>query len=323
MKKKHKIVIHGIALMILALFVVEYVEEIRTLKLDIYHGLKTITEQTQSTEYNYIDDVEPIVDNGEAWYQRCSLIHHAGGGIEGNTYTNSKEAVEQTLKENPGACAIEMDFLLTSDEVLVCAHRWKDSYWQCEETPTLEEFLSWKIQGKYTPLTAEMLIEIMAENPDMYLITDTKEVPDRSLKYVIGKLLDLCEGDQSLLDRIVVQIYYGEEKREIQESYPLKDSQFVITTYLHWKDFSPELALMCSTERIGVIATPTSRGVDAESMAMMKEKGYRFYVYTVNRIDEAQGEKARGVDGLYSDFLRPEDLNAAESIVSGSTEPSP
>ncbi|MDO5118235.1 MAG: hypothetical protein Q4D34_07090, partial [Eggerthellaceae bacterium] len=45
------------------------------------------------------------------------FIAHAGGGYEGEAYTNSREALTRSLQA--GALAIEMDFMFTTDDVLV------------------------------------------------------------------------------------------------------------------------------------------------------------------------------------------------------------
>ena len=59
-------------------------------------------------------------------YASTKLIAHAGGAIDGHVYTNSKEAVLNSI--NNGSKYIELDFSLTSDSELVCVHRWENVY---------------------------------------------------------------------------------------------------------------------------------------------------------------------------------------------------
>ena len=52
---------------------------------------------------------------------------HALGGIDGENYTNSKEALESSY--NKGIRLFEVDINLTADDKLVCVHGWnKNDY---------------------------------------------------------------------------------------------------------------------------------------------------------------------------------------------------
>ena len=50
------------------------------------------------------------------------FIAHAGGAIEGQTYTNTKEALERA--NGNGFRLIELDFSQTADGILVAVHDW-------------------------------------------------------------------------------------------------------------------------------------------------------------------------------------------------------
>ena len=66
--------------------------------------------------------------NNKREYQYLNTISmsdymaHALGGINGQAYTNSKEAIENSYKK--GMKLFEVDIKLTSDEKLVCVHGW-------------------------------------------------------------------------------------------------------------------------------------------------------------------------------------------------------
>ena len=53
-------------------------------------------------------------------------IAHAGGQVNGATYTNSLEALEENYQA--GFRAFEIDFSFTSDRQLVCLHDWEESF---------------------------------------------------------------------------------------------------------------------------------------------------------------------------------------------------
>ena len=52
-----------------------------------------------------------------------NFIAHAGGGINGLTYTNSVNAIEQSILNN--FKLIELDLLITEDKMIIASHDWK------------------------------------------------------------------------------------------------------------------------------------------------------------------------------------------------------
>lgn len=297
--KKHQIVVlHVVLLLGLALLVVKYVEEIKTLKEDVYYAVQAARNPETVVEPV---SLRPVKINGDEWFVDHPLIYHAGGAIDGGSYTNSVEAVENTLRE--GNRFIELDFRYTSDQQLICNHDWRDVFLEDREL-TLEEFTASKIQGKFTPLTAEHLIEIMREHPDMYLVTDVKD--EGCIDSVITDLVALAGEDASVLDRFIIQLYTGREKLSIQEIYPFGDEQFLFTIY-NWGRWSLEVPQICNEENISVITVPYGEIPD-EDVALIRELGFTVYEHTVNRADEARKSLERGISGFYTDFLQSADL---------------
>lgn len=99
-----------------------------------------------------------------------------GGGIGEFVYTNSREAVMDSLRR--GFRYIELDLSLTSCGELVAAHDWArfraiagaDTALQ---TPlSRKEIMELRDKWKYTPLFAEDICQLMEENPEMILVTD-------------------------------------------------------------------------------------------------------------------------------------------------------
>jgi len=296
MKKATLILIHLALLGCMALLVVKYAEEIVSFKQALYYAALPQPEDSQSSIIN----LQPAAVQGDEWFLDHPLIHHAGGQINGHVYTNSAEAVQKTLSE--GNCFIEIDFAYTSDSQLVCVHGWDDVYPE-EYRPTLEEFLDTKIQGKYTPMTAQDLIAVMKQNPQMYLITDTKE---DALVSVVRDLAEIAEYEPSILDRFIIQVYLGSEKDGILEIYPFRDSQFLLTTY-KLGQWPLQIGDICSKYNISVI-TFEHWALSSEDIALLKEHGYTLYEFTVNRPDHAKIALERGISGFYTDCLSPADL---------------
>ena len=297
--KKHKVLLlYVFSLCVLALAAVVFCEEIQSLKKTVYYALNPVPVVGET---DHLITLYPMESRGDEWFAEVPVIYHAGGEIEGNTYTNSLEAVENTLAE--GGCFIEMDLRYTSDGYLVCAHNWRDVY-QEDFHPTLQEFLDSKIQGKFTPLTAEKLIDIMRENPQMYLVTDIKN--NGNILPVISDLVEMAEKDPFVLDRFIIQLYTGREKTSIREIYPFTDEQFIFTTY-EWGVFQLEVAQICNEENIFVITVPYGEMSD-EDAVLLRDLGFTVYEHTVNRADYARQSLERGIAGFYTDTLSPEDL---------------
>ena len=112
-----------------------------------------------------------------------NYIAHAGGVIEGHTYTNSKEAVEHAVE--CGIRYIELDLGLTSDSVLVAVHDWA-AFREMTNTPSVitsepldkQQFINSKIYNKFTPLTAVDILELLNRYPDIILVTDKISAPE-------------------------------------------------------------------------------------------------------------------------------------------------
>lgn len=104
------------------------------------------------------------------------FIAHAGGMIDGHTYTNSKEAIELSIAQ--GCTYFEVDLQLTSDDVLVCVHDWAQFNLMChheergKKPMSYAEFKTCKLWGKYTPLSAEDIAELLKAHPHVFLVVD-------------------------------------------------------------------------------------------------------------------------------------------------------
>ena len=103
------------------------------------------------------------------------IIAHAGGSIDGYTYTNCLEAVNHAIA--CGINVIELDLILTSDSDLVAAHDWKMFHAMTGydgDTAAIKtaEFKQRKIYGKYTTITKDMIDSIMTAHPEIILMTD-------------------------------------------------------------------------------------------------------------------------------------------------------
>lgn len=291
------VAVHLVSLIILGGLVVEFAEEIQTVKEKVYYTLFPLPV-TGATDDQIV--LHPVEKDPNAWYAKKPLIYHAGGEIEGSSYTNSLEALENALSQ--GKYFIELDLRYTSDRHLVCTHTWTDAYLE-DYQPTLEEFENSRIQGKFTPLTAKKMLEIMKENPQMHLVTDIKE---ENVATVIADMAQMVDWDPDVLDRFIIQLYTGREKPEVLKVYPFRDEQFIFTTY-EWGKFQLEVAQICNEENIAVITAPYGE-ISDKNARILADYGFTVYEHTVNRADEACRSLRRGISGFYTDDLSEKDL---------------
>jgi len=113
-----------------------------------------------------------------------SFIAHAGGGIDGKAYTNSLEALNNSI--NNSYRLIELDLLVTDDDRIVAQHDFrilegicKKSFFYDKEKKNRKKILFNEISNcnkifndRYTLLKEDQIIEIFENNKNLILITD-------------------------------------------------------------------------------------------------------------------------------------------------------
>lgn len=298
MKKRNKYLLialgHFVMFALIGVLILKYSEEITELKVKLYQ-MRVRDTVAINVDFSAYED---FTHTGDEWYADCPLIYHAAGGIDGLDYTNSKEALENTLQR--GGRVVEMDFAYTSDQKLVCMHEWFD---QWDGFPDFETFYSGRIFGKYTPLSAEDFIAYMKQYEDLYLVIDTKE--DDQIR-VVQELIDLAEADPDVVSRFIVQLYDAGVKEKIQSIYPFEDQNYLFTVYKIGYDQPRSVLKICCEENISVVTFPYGEW-DDETVNLFLDKNAVLFEHTINRPDWARKEIARGVRGVYTDFLAPDE----------------
>ena len=107
------------------------------------------------------------------------FIAHAGGGINNKTYTNSIEAVNESIKK--GYKLIEIDLRETTDEYFVGFHDWLSFKEQSNTSVDItydnlpisyKKFKKINLSNEYTSITTKEINKIFLENKDLILVTD-------------------------------------------------------------------------------------------------------------------------------------------------------
>ena len=224
-------------------------------------------------------------------------VAHAGGGINGRTYTNSLDALNFNYEK--GFQYFELDFSFTKDNCLVCIHDWNESFKHSfdlttKERPTLEAF-TFLIKNKslFEECTLKSLAIWMLEHPYAVIITDIKEKNIDGLRRIAKALPNSKE-------RVIPQIYQP-ENFSIVKSLKFKS---VIWTLYRYTGSTEEVLQHCKEFYGSFAITMPIRRAKTELPKKLKEKNIPTYVHTINSEEEAMKYIVEyKISEVYTDFL--------------------
>lgn len=258
-----------------------------------------------------VSAVQPVY--AADWQSQNPLIAHALGEADGKIETNSKEAFI-TSWEN-GYRVVEGDFTYTSDGMLVLRHDFDadGSYYRLEIEPNgklvmdSKTFVETPVVYEQTAITAVDLLYLMMEYPDMYLVTDTKDTDKATVQRQFNDLKNIANniGAPEILDRIIPQIYHKDMLNWVKEIYPFQN--WIFTLYLITNPNYAEIADFCAANGIDTVTLHYNRATK-ENVAALKAKGLKVYAHTVNRYLMFEDLLQVGVDGIYTDRIKPYEL---------------
>ena len=245
--------------------------------------------------------------NDYSWTENRTIVH-ALGVVDDITYTNSREAMENSLAQ--GQTVFEVDFAITADDDMICAHDWSTLGFSVPRVSfdkmTKEEFLSLKMYDKYTTMCLDDILTTMQEHPDMYIVTDTKGDKTEDIKKQFGLIVDKANSNDcsEVLDRVIPQIYNEDMYFTLKEIYDWKS--YIYTSYYTQDDQWDEDRFIdfAAENKIKVVAVFAGRGTD-HLLEKANSKGIKVYVHTYNTEEERQQFFDRGFWGLYTDTLPP------------------
>lgn len=216
------------------------------------------------------------------------LIAHGGGAIDGQTYTNSKEAIINALNNNYNF--IEIDFHILDDNKLAGIHDLKSfneatGYGSTNQSISSSEFKNRKIHGYLTPVLGEDIAQIFKQN-SAYLITDKITDPE-----ILEKEIPIEK------DRIFVEVpTYKEYRSFLKKGYKYP----MLTIYeLHvLKHYWP----LFSTGKIKALVIPTIL-IDKhpEELKLLLEKDITIFAHTSDDKEYIKENIGKTVSGFYTD----------------------
>ncbi len=224
------------------------------------------------------------------------IIAHAGGGLDGRRYLNSIEALDHNYAL--GHRVFELDFAWTSDRQLVAIHDWLAS-WQMlfPEADHLApsdypEFLAARMLADQTQIDLLRLRVWLREHPDAWIVTDIHGEPLAGLQHLKAKL-----GPRQ--KQLIPQMYHAHRYADIRA---LGYEQIIFTLYASSLDTDSLLEFIRGTPLFAVTLNPSRPDAERLIAELSREK-IPVYVHTFNALEDFASFRARGVHGLYSDFL--------------------
>ena len=227
-------------------------------------------------------------------------IAHAGGVIDGQCYTNSREAVEESLRR--GYHYIELDLQVTRDNHLVAVHDWdrlRDMAGAPElpVLPTLAEVRGLTLKGGLHILDGKDIAELMLRHPQMILITD--------------KIHDMALLAQELPfhDRIIVEVFNRWDylmclwhgftpafslpwKLDDLKHFLTLDASWYTVSAIAWQeDYAPLLqhiaALRTAGKEVLLFLAGCPKGLDMEGQAFLQQNAGLYFtkLYTDTQRD--------------------------------------
>ena len=247
------------------------------------------------------------------WQSGNPLIAHAFGEVDNKIETNSKEAFINAWER--GFRVVEGDFTYTSDGVLVLRHDFeKDGSYARLDIPATgdvvmdsQTFMNSPIIFNQTPLRAVDLLYLMAEYPDMYLVTDTKDTDKATVQRQFRDIVNIAKniGHPEVLDRIIPQLYNKEMIQWVKEIHPF--ANWIFTLYLYAYPDYKDIASFCVNNGIDTVTLHVDRATK-ENVSILKASGLKVYAHTINRYLIFQDVLENGVDGIYTDRIKPYEL---------------
>lgn len=302
----------------------------------LYHVQQIIIEKK---EYVYrhekrtaLQDKKPLEDQPGAWYTKYHFIAHAGGGIDGRTYTNARQAWDESYRQ--GNRVFDADIAYTSDGVLVLRHSWGDNLEVCQgvlpkdsihwtdrngmyrisssEQPVLdyETFINSKIYFKYDAMSCTDMLRYMDEHPDLYIACDMKDDMVESYRDLVRLARE--SGTEDVLGRIIVNLYDYDIYDQIMEIYDFKN--FTMRQHYVSPNNYYEILEFCLSHDVHVVNV-SGCYMEDEGISLLKSYGIKIITAITDDVNELYSYYKLGADGAVTNWLYEPDWNYIEQKI--------
>lgn len=296
-------------------FATDREEEAKTSKADREEESGQEKPETDRKEQEDKEEQKKVTTPEFKW-ENYQVIAHALGGLEGQSYLNSRESFIESYEK--GYRLFEVDLTKTSDEVWVCRHSWNTSMGQWEGSGkkelTLKEFLEAPLYGKYTPMTFEDLLVLLKDYPDAFVLLDSKQYSLRNYQKTIedySKYIEIAEkaGAAKVLGQLIPEIYN-------EAMFPGTAIMQKFHTYIYsmWQEYSEKelvrIGDFCKEKGIPAV-TMYEKYWSEKAQKIFADRGILVYVYTVNDLEKASMYMEKGAAGICTDTITQKVLMSA------------
>ena len=230
-----------------------------------------------------------------AW-AKGKIVAHAGGGVAGTAYTNSVEALTETLNKN--VKCVEIDFAWSADHRLVCAHKSTDFRFY---TPTAEQFVQKDPNLPYTHMDAATALQMLCERGDVYMIMDTQEKKPERVYAEIKTILE-SSGHGAYMKKIVPQLYGESQYKKFRKVYKFRSGIFTLYKVKPLtRSKLRKIARFCKKKKL--VVTISKGRYNKTRRRILKNAGVVVAVHTVNSKSLLQKLFKRGASVVYTDFI--------------------
>lgn len=236
----------------------------------------------------YISSLEKLSNNFSI---KPLLVAHGGGEIDNITISNSLEAINKSIRH--GSRLIELDFLKTIDKEFVLGHDWGRAFKLFNLPPGSKTYGEYILKNDQllTPIGMDELVDILEDNKDLSIVTDTKDDNKELLKYISNNY-------RNYMDQFNPQVY------SIDEYYFAKSLGFTNIIYSLYKVYltDDEVYDFASNHDIYAITMGEVRAQSGLAHRLYNI-GVMSYVHTINDLDLIKKYQKLGVTGFYTDNL--------------------
>jgi glycerophosphoryl diester phosphodiesterase len=238
-----------------------------------------------------------------SWYSSNRLIAHALGGIEGNIYTNSLEALEYNYEA--GHRVFEIDLSVTSDNVVVAAHDWEtfSVLTGFEGIPSYEQFKLQLIDSKYHTLSLSDVVDFMERHSDMYMVCDKLQ---QNTEIIASAIVEDTKKTPGLIDRFIIEVGTNENFVAIDSCYHFENYIYALASGRGNYD-TEENVEFCLTHSIPVVSM-WGDWATTEKCSSYNKNNIKVYAHSINSLDDVNKLLNNGVYGFYTDYLKPGDI---------------
>lgn len=263
-------------------------------------AIQDINYSKHVLDYNLHRSMEDFnLDSHQSNLQQPEFIAHGGGGINGIPVSNSKEALDESVRR--GISFIEVDLVWTTDQVPVLLHGWdgfvtrlfhvEEQVDREEQAYSHDEFMTLQMRDGLHQMDLKSLMDWMEVNQDVYIVTDIKEDNLKMLELIADEY-------EQYQHRIIPQIYAIDEYIQV---YYMGYEHIILTLYK--SEYTAEqIKDFINRYEFFAITMPIER-VEEDLAEELKTEGAFIYCHTVNEEELALELRAKGVDGFYSDDL--------------------